>query len=159
MKPGNATLDHLNCVRLYLGATTLADICDDNRKYIRCELLTGTVQLRPMTPWPNQEKPSQLSWRVWRRFLRNCFATKISKNSRLDKDWPLDEDLGLWITTTPLIWRQAYIDPNNDTLYARDENGSFSIYTLLPGQMSTYAPTMTVTTTPPSSVVFTPVKT
>eukprot|EP00957_Ditylum_brightwellii_P073505 5585397-Ditylum_brightwellii.AAC.1 len=60
MKPGNATLDHLNHVRLYLGATTLVDICDDNGKYIRCELLTGMVRLRPMTPWPNQEKPSQL---------------------------------------------------------------------------------------------------
>eukprot|EP00957_Ditylum_brightwellii_P008022 608660-Ditylum_brightwellii.AAC.1 len=65
MKPRNATLDHLNRVRLYLGATTLADICDDNGKYIRSKLLAGTQQLRPTTPWPNQEKPTKLSWRVW----------------------------------------------------------------------------------------------
>eukprot|EP00957_Ditylum_brightwellii_P036932 2795995-Ditylum_brightwellii.AAC.1 len=40
-KPGNATLDHLNRVRLYLGATTLADICDDDGKRILAKTLTG----------------------------------------------------------------------------------------------------------------------
>eukprot|EP00957_Ditylum_brightwellii_P058957 4470990-Ditylum_brightwellii.AAC.1 len=61
MKPGNATLNHLNRVRLYIGATTLADICNDNGKYIQNELLTGKRRLRPRTPWPNQKKPTKLS--------------------------------------------------------------------------------------------------
>eukprot|EP00957_Ditylum_brightwellii_P056835 4308726-Ditylum_brightwellii.AAC.1 len=96
MKPGNAILDHLNRVRQYIGATKLADICNDNGKYIQSKLLTGKRRLRPTTPWPNQEKPTKLSWRVWRRFLQNCFAQRVPKNSRLDKDWRLDADLGLW---------------------------------------------------------------
>eukprot|EP00957_Ditylum_brightwellii_P127134 9693006-Ditylum_brightwellii.AAC.1 len=59
-KTGNATLDHLNRVQLYLGATTLTDLCDDNGMYIQSEALTGKVRLRPLTPWPNQDKPSPL---------------------------------------------------------------------------------------------------
>eukprot|EP00957_Ditylum_brightwellii_P067296 5107560-Ditylum_brightwellii.AAC.1 len=31
-KPGTATLDHLNRVRLFLGATSLADSCNDDDK-------------------------------------------------------------------------------------------------------------------------------
>eukprot|EP00957_Ditylum_brightwellii_P060918 4624024-Ditylum_brightwellii.AAC.1 len=148
MKPGNATLDHLNRVRLYLGATTLADLCDDNGMYIRSEALTGKVRLRPLTPWPNEDKPSPLSWRVWCRFLRKCFATTVSPTTQLDKNWPLDEDLGLWTATTPMIWRRAYIDPVNDTLYSRDDNGSFTLYHRMPGHMSAYAPSSMTTTRP-----------
>eukprot|EP00957_Ditylum_brightwellii_P198917 15161829-Ditylum_brightwellii.AAC.1 len=135
MKPGKATLDHLNRVRLYLGATTLADICNDNGKYIWNELLTGKLRLRRTTPWPNQEKPTKLSWRVWHCFLRNCFAPKVPKNLRLDKDWQLDKDPGLWTKSKPLIWRRAYFDPNKDTLYARNATGSYSIYNQLQGHM------------------------
>eukprot|EP00957_Ditylum_brightwellii_P054795 4152261-Ditylum_brightwellii.AAC.1 len=158
MKPGNATLDHLNRVRLYIGATTLADICNDNRKYIQSKLLTGKWQLRPTTPWPNQEKPTKLSWRVWRRFLRNCFAPRVPKNLTLDKDWRLDADLGLWTKSQPLTSRRAYFDSNRDTLYARNKNGSYSLYNRLQGHIYTYAPTKTDTDTLPQSAVFTPVK-
>eukprot|EP00957_Ditylum_brightwellii_P038076 2879724-Ditylum_brightwellii.AAC.1 len=49
-KPGQSTLDHLNRVRLYIGATTLADICNDNGKFIQCGALTGDLQLHPTTP-------------------------------------------------------------------------------------------------------------
>eukprot|EP00957_Ditylum_brightwellii_P163915 12479240-Ditylum_brightwellii.AAC.1 len=57
-KPGNATLDHLNRVRLYLGATTLAGICDNNGKKILAKALTGKERFCPVTPWPNKEKLS-----------------------------------------------------------------------------------------------------
>eukprot|EP00957_Ditylum_brightwellii_P096369 7339340-Ditylum_brightwellii.AAC.1 len=56
-KPGMVTLDHLCRVHLYLGATTLADICDDSGKTIFAWPLTGEARCRPMTQWPNQEKP------------------------------------------------------------------------------------------------------
>eukprot|EP00957_Ditylum_brightwellii_P179150 13648523-Ditylum_brightwellii.AAC.1 len=59
-KPGRATLNHLNQVRQYLGATTPADLCNDNGQFILCGVLTGDLQLCPTTLWPNQEKPSQL---------------------------------------------------------------------------------------------------
>eukprot|EP00957_Ditylum_brightwellii_P109718 8369047-Ditylum_brightwellii.AAC.1 len=46
-KPGTATLDHLSRVRLYLGATTLADICDDSGMKIFAWALTGEARCRP----------------------------------------------------------------------------------------------------------------
>eukprot|EP00957_Ditylum_brightwellii_P182434 13897479-Ditylum_brightwellii.AAC.2 len=124
-KPGTATLDHLCQVRLYLGATTLADLCGDNGRLFLCGMLTGSIQCHPATLWPNQEKPSKLSWQIWRRYLQKFFFTKIPANSRLDKDWPLDNDLGLWITYTPSIMRDVYMNKSTDILYVRSETGYF----------------------------------
>eukprot|EP00957_Ditylum_brightwellii_P005544 425025-Ditylum_brightwellii.AAC.1 len=104
-KLGTATLDHLSRVRLYLGATTLANICDDSGMKVFTWVLTGDAQCRPMMQWPNQEKPLKNSWQIWRRYLRKFFVTTIPSNSQLDRDWPLDEDLGLWTVSSPLIWR------------------------------------------------------
>eukprot|EP00957_Ditylum_brightwellii_P160193 12195275-Ditylum_brightwellii.AAC.1 len=92
-KPGTTTLDHLCRVRLYLGATTLADISNNNGKRILSWALTGKAHGRPMTQSPNQEMPSKYSWQIWRRYLHKFFVTTIPANSRLNKDWPLDEDL------------------------------------------------------------------
>eukprot|EP00957_Ditylum_brightwellii_P205191 15342744-Ditylum_brightwellii.AAC.1 len=61
-KPGTTTLDHLNRVRLYLGVTTLADLCNDKGKMILSCTLTGYARFRPATPWPNQIKPTKYSW-------------------------------------------------------------------------------------------------
>eukprot|EP00957_Ditylum_brightwellii_P136632 10419807-Ditylum_brightwellii.AAC.1 len=104
-KPSMATLDHLCRVRLYLGATALTDICDDSRKKIFAWALMGEARCRLVTQWPNQEKLLKYSWQIWRRYLRKFFVTKIPSNSWLDMDWPLDEDLGLWTVSSPLIWR------------------------------------------------------
>eukprot|EP00957_Ditylum_brightwellii_P179581 13680102-Ditylum_brightwellii.AAC.1 len=65
-KPGTATLDHLCRVRLYLGATTLADLCDDDGRLIQSGMQTGSIQCRPVTPWPNQESLQNLVGRSGR---------------------------------------------------------------------------------------------
>eukprot|EP00957_Ditylum_brightwellii_P051949 3940363-Ditylum_brightwellii.AAC.1 len=54
----NATLDHLNRVHLYLGDTMLVDIHDNDGKKILAKALTGNKRFCPVTPRPNQEKPS-----------------------------------------------------------------------------------------------------
>eukprot|EP00957_Ditylum_brightwellii_P059559 4522691-Ditylum_brightwellii.AAC.1 len=91
---------------------------------------------------------------------RQAVTTKlaIAPMVQLDKNWPLDEDLGLWTTTTPMIWRRACIDLVKDTLYSRDDNGSFTLYHRMPGHMSAYTPSLMTTYTPPRSTIFTPVK-
>ena len=40
-KPSTNTLDPLNRVRLYLGVTTLADLCDDDKVFLESWALTG----------------------------------------------------------------------------------------------------------------------
>eukprot|EP00957_Ditylum_brightwellii_P052673 3993197-Ditylum_brightwellii.AAC.1 len=68
-KPGTATLDHLNQIRLYLGVTMLADIRDDNGKVILRGALNGTTRFRPTTPWSNQEESLKFNQRTWQRYL------------------------------------------------------------------------------------------
>eukprot|EP00957_Ditylum_brightwellii_P102628 7821388-Ditylum_brightwellii.AAC.1 len=108
-KPGNATLDHLNKVCMYLGATTLADICDNDGKKILAKAVTGKERFYPITLWPNQEKPSGYSWQIWRRYLRKHFAKSTPRNTRLNMDWTMDKDLGLCTTNTPSISQEAYL--------------------------------------------------
>eukprot|EP00957_Ditylum_brightwellii_P193132 14704996-Ditylum_brightwellii.AAC.1 len=95
----------------------------------------GKARWRPMTQCPNQEMPSKYSWQIWRRYLRKFFATKIPANSRLNKDWPLNEDLGLWTVSSPLIWRDAYYDHESRTLYLCSTNGHFTQHTRVERQM------------------------
>eukprot|EP00957_Ditylum_brightwellii_P012648 956080-Ditylum_brightwellii.AAC.1 len=156
-KPGTATLDHLCRVRLYLGATTLADICDDNGKVILLWTLTGCTRGSPDSPWPNQEKLSKYSWRIWRQYLRTFFATKIPSNSCLDTDWPLDGKLGLWVVPRPLMFRYAYIYHDSNTLFVRSTNGHYTQHKQLEGHMSTYIPTTTQITEPPITATFIPI--
>eukprot|EP00957_Ditylum_brightwellii_P059165 4490161-Ditylum_brightwellii.AAC.1 len=60
--PGDATLEKLNMVRLYLGVLTLADITNDSGTHIEGWALTGAKHACPMIEWPNQEKPSDACW-------------------------------------------------------------------------------------------------
>eukprot|EP00957_Ditylum_brightwellii_P067595 5131225-Ditylum_brightwellii.AAC.2 len=71
-KPGTTTLDHLNRVHLYLGAT--------GKMILSCTL-TGYAQFRPVTPWPNQTKPTKYSWQIWQQYLHQFFSAKILSNS------------------------------------------------------------------------------
>eukprot|EP00957_Ditylum_brightwellii_P192225 14632159-Ditylum_brightwellii.AAC.1 len=80
-KPGTVTLDHLNRVRLYLGVTMLADICNDDEKQLKCWALTGYEQARPTIPCPNQGKPGKLSWQIWCQFLKQLSTTTTEKNT------------------------------------------------------------------------------
>eukprot|EP00957_Ditylum_brightwellii_P121036 9231476-Ditylum_brightwellii.AAC.1 len=68
--PGNATLDKLNRVQLYLGALTLADSTNDSGTHIAAWVLTGAKQTHQTIKWPNQEKSSDKCWVTWRRFLK-----------------------------------------------------------------------------------------
>eukprot|EP00957_Ditylum_brightwellii_P167809 12774190-Ditylum_brightwellii.AAC.1 len=56
------TLTQLNAVRLYLGALTLADIVSDDGYHIMDWALTGQTKAKPMKPWPNQGKPTDICW-------------------------------------------------------------------------------------------------
>eukprot|EP00957_Ditylum_brightwellii_P056516 4284715-Ditylum_brightwellii.AAC.1 len=64
--PGDATLDKLNRVQLYVRALTLADITNDSGTHIDAWALTGAKRARPTIEWPNQEKPSDDCWVTWR---------------------------------------------------------------------------------------------
>eukprot|EP00957_Ditylum_brightwellii_P159264 12121993-Ditylum_brightwellii.AAC.1 len=61
-KPGSATLANLNAVRLFLGAISLADNCNDNGTCIEPWALSGSQRAQHTIPWPTQEQPSEYCW-------------------------------------------------------------------------------------------------
>eukprot|EP00957_Ditylum_brightwellii_P113866 8680796-Ditylum_brightwellii.AAC.1 len=75
-----------------------------------------------MTSWPNQEELLKLSWKIWQCYLVEFFATNISSNTRLDGDWLLDADLGLWITYNPSILRDQYIETTTNILNVQSKH-------------------------------------
>eukprot|EP00957_Ditylum_brightwellii_P071892 5464058-Ditylum_brightwellii.AAC.1 len=85
------------------------------------------------------------------------FVTKIPANSRLDFDWPLDEDLGLWTVAHPLILRDTYYEHASGTIYVCSTNGCFTQHTRVEGHMSTYTPMTHQLPAPPSTATFTPI--
>eukprot|EP00957_Ditylum_brightwellii_P209692 15362817-Ditylum_brightwellii.AAC.1 len=84
-KPSPNTLEKLNEVHLFLGASTLADICNEAGTQIEAWALIGIKQAKPMIPWPNQAKPLDKCWAVWIFFLKSVFAPSTPKPHRVTR--------------------------------------------------------------------------
>eukprot|EP00957_Ditylum_brightwellii_P156784 11933199-Ditylum_brightwellii.AAC.1 len=135
----------------------LADICDNDGKKILAKAPIGKEKFCPVTLWPNQEKTSGYSWQIWRRYLRRHFAKSIPRNTRLDSDWTMDKDLGLWTTNIPSISWEAYLVKAASQLYAWQTNGCYVCHKFVSGTMPTYEPTEHQSIAPPPEAEFTPI--
>jgi hypothetical protein len=96
--------------RLYLGATTLADITNSN-----CRTLCGWALSGHDQPWhttfhfPRQAKPSPKVWAIWRKLLRLRYCQQHTNR--------IDQPLGPWIRGhITQVWDSA-IDPATSLLY------------------------------------------
>ena len=103
-------LVHAQRCRLYLGVTTMADICTSNGQEICGWALNGDDNPRlPIYRFPRQAKPSPQVWTTWRTVLRRRYSTTRERK--------LDEPLGRWqkgrITQ---VWDTA-IDPATSLIY------------------------------------------
>eukprot|EP00957_Ditylum_brightwellii_P031112 2356692-Ditylum_brightwellii.AAC.1 len=107
---GNTNLQHFNTVQLYLGVVTLSDITNDEGTAIMAWTLSGEKQGQPAIPWPNQEKPSPTSWRIWRRYLKAHFSTTSSKQHCLNK--PMGQPFK---STAKSLADQHYMQHPNNT--------------------------------------------
>ena len=88
-------LRKLNCCRLYLRVTSLADICSSDgktkmRRYKSCTAITASkIRRKSHLGWPYQVNPNETTWKLWRE------ALKKSTNTCGDR---LMEPLGQWLT-------------------------------------------------------------
>ena len=121
--PGITTTDlvHAQRCRLYLGVTTIADICTSNRRSI-CEwALNGNDTPRTSRfTFPNQTKPATTVWNTWQRLLHLgfCDGTKST----------LTHPLGKWYRGhITQVWNMA-IDPQTTLLYMWDDDNTVRIY-------------------------------
>eukprot|EP00957_Ditylum_brightwellii_P204378 15338972-Ditylum_brightwellii.AAC.1 len=77
-----------------------------------------------MIPWPNQGRPPDCCWVIWRRFLNTCFAPVTQKLHRLTQPIKLHQPLGKWKTKTPYTAQEYY--------YSSSRNAVFKSYQELP---------------------------
>jgi hypothetical protein len=103
-------LVHAQRCRLFLGVTTLADICTSNGVEI-CEWAINGYDLPrpPIHRFPRQDKPSNLVWATWRKVLRRCYATTRERR--------LDHPLGKWYTNRLTQEWSSVIDPTAHRIY------------------------------------------
>jgi hypothetical protein len=95
-----AELKRLNYCRLYLNALTLSDVTDAKGNRFAPGILDGTRSVQQSSskgPSAKQERPSEVTWALWRRLL-HTFGTKtqlflplgpwLSSGPELRRDWP-----------------------------------------------------------------------
>lgn len=113
-------LQRLNLCRMFLYATTLADIATIDGKSITSLAYAGRKSngLRPHLNWPRQ--PSRLTqdyWELWQQALRTCFVIPHSPSTSRR----LQNPLGGWypnMLNLPQVWPQWY-SPLHNKLYER----------------------------------------
>ena len=113
-------LIHAQWCRLYLGATTMANICTSNGWSICNWAFNGQDHPRQSTFYfPQQSCTSTLVWKTWHHLLQLCYChgtlTKLNT--------PLGEWYRGWITQD---WNSV-IDPHTSHIYIWD-NGTIHIY-------------------------------
>ena len=105
---------------LYLGATTLADICTNNGLHICAWALTSQDQPRTLKfIFPTQSCPSKSVWNTWTCLLCLCFCHGSAMK--------LSEPLGQWYKGKVTQTWNTVLDPNNKQIFIWDQ-GRIRIY-------------------------------
>ena len=85
----------LNCCRMYLRVTSLADICSSDGKTVMRrykmvnESTAPSLRKHSHLEWPFQRNPNDRTWKLWRNTMRKIIPTFGDR---------LDEPLGHWTT-------------------------------------------------------------
>jgi hypothetical protein len=109
-------LKYVQCCRLFLQVTTLADITTSDGSRL-CDWVTTYSMHNPRLPtflYPNQERPNRTIWNIFVRKIRLCFTT--GTNDRLCTP------LGRWYRgRIQQIWPQVY-SPSTGRVYTFENN-------------------------------------
>lgn len=103
------TLSRLNAVRFYLQVTVLSDLCTISGTHLHPFALNGTGAPFPSSSlwqYPAQTRPSQTSWKLWRKFLQLFLSNHLL----------LQQPLGSWNSTSPGLvrhWHSLYDSETN----------------------------------------------
>lgn len=118
INPPPHDLQSLQTCRLYLQATTLADITTACGNRIASATFQGTDQpLLHQRAWIPTQKPTQNDWVIWQSYLRQCFLYPHTTHTRLRRP------LGPWEESTDKQWLW-WIDEATDTLYERRKDNN-----------------------------------
>ena len=104
----------LNRCRLFLKVMTFADICNANGDEVVPEAWIGSklIESRKKIEWPVQGRPDEISWRMWRSFLRKILTLT-------NKHIPVNHQLGPWIETPDFRSWKWFYDPQIRNIYQK----------------------------------------
>ena len=124
-RDGITTADYrkLNAVRIYLRVITIADLADESGTFIGCNALQGDWRAQSDFEWPDQPRPPDKWFTLFRRHIRETFCTRLDERHHKSNSMDLDIPLGLWNQVPRNTWFECYRSPN--ALYRRytDESG------------------------------------
>ncbi len=117
-KVSDTTVTQLNCVRLYLRAETLSDLCNERGTSIHSGALTyerAAIIPKSKKSWPIQAKPSEKMFEKWAKYIRAQYCKKRSNK--------LQQKLGRWHQAHHEMEWPAYFDPDLKFLLVKSETG------------------------------------
>ena len=117
----------LNRCRIYLQATTLADLVEGNGNRLRREAWDGTGPIgQSRFAWPIQGKPPKQAWLRWQCALAKAFGVHMP-------GWKLEVPLGRWLyhELARLDW-EWFLSEEDERLYRNLPTG-WSVHPRNPG--------------------------
>ena len=109
--------EQINCVRMYLGANHVSEICTtDGASFVPGILVGDEYQLNYQTTLtkPHQEKPGGHSWKLWKRILKLLTSAPTTRTNRLQ------QKLGMWTNTHSKSSQWLSYQDRNGKFYARE---------------------------------------
>ncbi len=111
-----AKIRSINRCRMFLRVIFLSDIAHGDGATIMRMATSGTRPLKSILSWPNQAKPSEKDWRIWRGFLRTEFLTLDTST------FTIRRSLGAWYSSADVhhrLW-EKHLSPDGVVIRRQD---------------------------------------
>jgi hypothetical protein len=122
-KPTRMDLKVLNNWRLYYKVIFFSKICYPSGKSIQPIYLNYNhdLNLYSKLNWPIQDKPNEVSFAIWRKYIKTCFITPSNTHIPPLGVWDLQAVLG----TSP---QQCYFSPAHNNIYISQPTMDCKVY-------------------------------
>ena len=117
-------LYRLNLCRIHLQVELLSEICTPEGDNLLSESWQGwrPHDSKSTILWPNQARPFETSWKLWRGALKHAFLSpEVIRATKARTSLPLNVRLGPWIGARHHAQRtwNSYVSPDSNILYQR----------------------------------------
>jgi hypothetical protein len=121
-----AEIHVLNNWKLYYKVIFFSESCYSSGKclqpiYLNSKHELDKAQLFTKLNWPNQDKPNEASFMIWRRYVKSCFINPSNNHIPPIGKW----DLEAILTTSPWV---CYFSPSQNNIYITQTQLGYKTY-------------------------------